>query len=64
MSIKNNTWAWIYGDECNFLWEHFNMTNRNPDDRMKIKFIKYETESELPKQEEKQVKTCGWRKIT
>ena len=37
-----NTWAWVYGDECDFLWEHFDMENRNPNDRMKIKFIDFD----------------------
>jgi len=44
MATKNNTWAWVYGDECDFLWEHFNMEDRNPNDRIKIKLIKYEDE--------------------
>ena len=37
------TWGWIYGDECPELWEHFGFTNPDPDDRMKLKFIKYES---------------------
>ena len=42
MMTKRNTWAWIYGDECDFLWEHFGMEVRNSDDRMKIKFVEFE----------------------
>ena len=38
----SNTWAWVYGDECDFLWEHFGMEERNADDRMKIKFVEFE----------------------
>ena len=37
----SNTWAWIYGDECDFLWKHFDMEDRSPDDRMKIKLIDF-----------------------
>jgi len=37
------TWGWIYGDECPELWEHFGFPFPNPDDRMKLKFVKYET---------------------
>ena len=41
-----NTWAWIYGDECDFLWRHFGMEVRNSDDRMKIKFDGFEAGQE------------------
>ena len=37
------TWGWIYGDECPELWEHFGFTNPDADDRMKVKFVKYES---------------------
>ena len=37
------TWGWIYGDECSELWEHFGFPNPDPDDRMKLKFVKYES---------------------
>tara|TARA_R100000742_G_C4273206_1_gene92704 strand:- start:935 stop:1108 length:174 start_codon:yes stop_codon:yes gene_type:complete len=45
---KSNGWAWIYGDECDFLWEHFGfiMTDRDPKDRIKVKLISYETAEE------------------
>lgn len=46
---KRNTWAWIYGDECDFLWEHFDMEERNAGDRMKIKFVEFETTDEEEK---------------
>ena len=40
---KKPTWVWVYGDEMPEVWEHFGFTNPDPDDRMKLKFIKYET---------------------
>ena len=42
-SKKKPTWAWIYGDEMLEIWEHFGIDFPNPDDRMKLKFVKYET---------------------
>jgi|TARA_R100000084_G_C4555466_1_gene102061 hypothetical protein len=41
-----NTWAYIYGDECDELWDHFGMSDRNNNDRMKIKFVEFESEEE------------------
>ena len=32
--IMKNTWGYIYGDECDELWEHFGMPNRNKNDRI------------------------------
>jgi len=40
---KRNTWVYIYGDEMLEIWEHFGIDFPNPDDRMKLKFVKYET---------------------
>ena len=40
---KKPTWVWIYGDEMPEVWEHFGFTNPDPDDRMKLKFVKYES---------------------
>ena len=40
---KKNTWVWIYGDEMNEVWEHFNMTVRDDDDRIVLKFVRYES---------------------
>ena len=40
---KKPTWGWIYGDECPELWEHFGFPYPDPDDRMKLKFVKYES---------------------
>lgn len=37
------TWGWIYGDECPELWEHFGFPHPDPEDRMKVKFVKYES---------------------
>ena len=39
-------WAWVYGDECQFLWEHFGMEVRSPEDRMKIKLVDFEASQE------------------
>lgn len=41
-----NTWAYIYGDECDDLWNHFGMPNRNTNDRIKVKFVDFEPEEE------------------
>ena len=43
----SNTWAWVYGDECDFLWEHFGMKDRNSGDRIKVKLIDYEEKEEI-----------------
>ena len=40
---KRNTWVYIYGDEMLEIWEHFGIDFPNPDDRMKLKFVKYES---------------------
>ena len=42
----SNTWAWVYGDECDFLWEHFGMPDRNSNDRIKVKLVDFEEEKE------------------
>ena len=34
---------YIYVDEMNEVWEHFGFTNPDVDDRIKLKFVKYET---------------------
>ena len=44
---KRKTWAYVYGDECDFLWEHFGMPDRDPLDRIKIKLISYQTSEEV-----------------
>ena len=38
---KKPTWGWIYGDEFPELWEHFGFPHPDPDDRIKLKFVKY-----------------------
>ena len=43
---KQKDWAWVYGDECDWLWEHFGMELRSPEDRMKIKLIDFEPSQE------------------
>ena len=40
---KTPTWAWIYGDEMLELWKHFGFPHPDPDDRIKVKFVKYES---------------------
>ena len=40
---KRNTWVYIYGDEMLEIWEHFGIDFPNRDDRIKLKFVKYET---------------------
>ena len=42
-----NRWAYIYGDECDFLWEHFGMPDRDSGDRIKIQLTDYQTEEEI-----------------
>ena len=39
-------WGYIYGDECDELWEHFGMSDRNKNDRMKVQLISFESEDE------------------
>ena len=34
---------YIYGDEMNAVWEHFNMTVRDDDDRIVLKFVRFES---------------------
>ena len=34
---------YIYGDEMNEEWEHFNMTVRDDDDRIVLKFVRLES---------------------
>ena len=43
MSKKKPTWVYIYGDEMLEIWEHFGFPFPNPDDRIKLKFVKYES---------------------
>ena len=40
---KKPTWVWIYGDEMPEVWEHFGFPYPDPDDRIKLKVIKYES---------------------
>ena len=54
----NNTWTWIYGNECSFMWKHFGMEDRSSDDRMKVKFVAFEEGDhsiEYPSQEENNI---------
>lgn len=49
---KQEDWAWIYGDECDFLWKHFEMDFRSPNDRMKIKLVEFEASEEEEEENE------------
>mgnify|MGYP003111101832 FL=1 len=40
---------YIYGDEMNEIWEHFNMSLRDDDDRIVLKFVKYESRGSYDK---------------
>ena len=40
---------YIYGDEMNEVWEHFNMTVRDDDDRIVLKFVRYESRDSYAK---------------
>jgi hypothetical protein len=42
---KKPTWVWVYGDEMPEVWEHFGFKNPDPYDRMKLKFVEYESET-------------------
>jgi hypothetical protein len=43
----SNTWEWIYGDECDELWQHFDMENRSVNDRIKVKLIDFEEKEDV-----------------
>ncbi len=63
--FKNNKWyvsemktmkrkpkdklIYIYGDEMNDVWEHFNMSVRDDDDRIVLKFVRYESRDSYKK---------------
>ena len=34
---------YIYGDEMNEVWEHFKMSVRDDDDRIVLKFVRFES---------------------
>ena len=46
---KKPTWAWIYGDEMLELWEHFGFPHPDPDDRIVLKFVRYESRDSYAK---------------
>ena len=46
IKIKNkpkDKLIYIYGDEMSDVWEHFNMSVRDDDDRIVLKFVRYES---------------------
>ena len=42
---------YIYGDEMNEIWEHFQMTVRDDDDRIVLKFVKFQSRDVYEKQD-------------
>tara|TARA_R110002020_G_scaffold448744_1_gene661656 strand:- start:156 stop:323 length:168 start_codon:yes stop_codon:yes gene_type:complete len=44
--MSKNTWAYVYGDECDFLWNHFGLSKRDSNDRIEIKLVNFETADE------------------
>ena len=40
---------YIYGDEMNEVWEHFKMSVRDDDDRIVLKFVRYESRDSYAK---------------
>ena len=40
---RKNTWVYIYGDEFQEIFEHFGFPYPDSDDRIKLKFVKYES---------------------
>jgi len=46
---KKNNWVWIFGDEMQEIWEHFGFPYPDQDDRMKLKFVKYEARGSYDK---------------
>ena len=38
----SDKWGYIYGNECDELWEHFDMKDRSSEDRIKVKLIDFE----------------------
>jgi len=34
----------IFGNECDFIWDHFEMSKRRANDRLFLKFIEYKGE--------------------
>ena len=37
-------YTYDYGDECNDIWDRFNMTVRDDNDRIKLKFVAFQGE--------------------
>jgi len=50
MKIKpKDKLIYIYGDEMSDVWEHFNMSVRDDDDRIVLKFVRYESRDSYKK---------------
>jgi hypothetical protein len=37
-------YTYVYGDECNDIWDRFNMTVRDDNDRIKLQFVEFQGE--------------------
>ena len=37
-------YTYVYGDECNDIWDRFKMTVRDDNDRIKLKFVAFQGE--------------------
>jgi len=37
-------YTYVYGDECDDIWDRFKMTVRNDDDRIKLQFVEFQGE--------------------
>ncbi len=40
---NRKTWVYLYGDECSEIWQHFGFTHPDKDDRIKLKFIEFQS---------------------
>ena len=48
----SNKWSYIYGNECDELWEHFDMPNRNRDDRMVVKLVDFQSKEDYEEEDD------------
>lgn len=50
--MMSDKWGYIYGNECDELWEHFDMPNRNRDDRMVVKLLDVQCKEEYEEEDD------------
>ena len=48
----SDKWGYIYGNECDELWEHFDMPNRNRDDRMVVKLVDFQSKEDYEEEDD------------